>query len=218
MFNMAMSGQRDENPYVNQQQVQQDVEALYRAGQGKIGTVSRLREFILHLADQQDEIGVCGILLSRSDAHLQALAQAFPQRHRKSLSQMYVTYHAGHVTSLTSQGRFRVLGTYARWSLVSCEDVRERRTRNSKRCRVSRSCNVWYGYEGRATVGFFSHITDSRLTGRIYRLLRCHWNRPKFASIKSQYQTRYRTTLRKRVEGETTGKYENALVAIIEQS
>jgi len=40
MFNMALSGQRDENPHVNQQQVQQDVEALYRAGQGKIGTVS----------------------------------------------------------------------------------------------------------------------------------------------------------------------------------
>jgi annexin A7/11 len=39
---MALSGQRDENPYVNQQQVQQDVEALYRAGQGKIGTVSFL--------------------------------------------------------------------------------------------------------------------------------------------------------------------------------
>lgn len=39
MFNMAMSGQRDENPYVNHQQVQQDVEALYRAGQGKVGTV-----------------------------------------------------------------------------------------------------------------------------------------------------------------------------------
>jgi annexin A7/11 len=31
MFNMALSGQRDENPYVNQQQVQQDVEALDRA-------------------------------------------------------------------------------------------------------------------------------------------------------------------------------------------
>jgi len=40
MFNMALSGQRDENPYVDQQRVQQDVEALYRAGQGKIGTVS----------------------------------------------------------------------------------------------------------------------------------------------------------------------------------
>lgn len=39
----------------------------------------------------QDEIAVCGILLSRSDAHLQALAQAFPQRHKKTLSQMYVS-------------------------------------------------------------------------------------------------------------------------------
>ena len=37
---MALSGQRDENPYVDHSKVQQDVEALYRAGQGKIGTVS----------------------------------------------------------------------------------------------------------------------------------------------------------------------------------
>jgi hypothetical protein len=36
---MALAGQRDETPYVNHQQVQQDVEALYRAGAGKIGTV-----------------------------------------------------------------------------------------------------------------------------------------------------------------------------------
>jgi hypothetical protein len=42
------------------------------------------------VANKKDEIGVCGILLSRSDAHLQAIAQAFPQRHKKSLSQMYV--------------------------------------------------------------------------------------------------------------------------------
>ena len=37
---MALSGTRDENPYVNQQLVQQDVETLYRAGPQKIGTVS----------------------------------------------------------------------------------------------------------------------------------------------------------------------------------
>lgn len=41
-------------------------------------------------ADEQDEIAICGILLSRSDAHLQAIAQAFPQRHRVALSKMYV--------------------------------------------------------------------------------------------------------------------------------
>ena len=88
---MALSGQRDENPYVDQQRVQQDVEALYRAGQGKIGTVSLRSPSTDIVADRQDEIGVCGILLSRSDAHLHAIAQAFPQRHKKSLSQMYVT-------------------------------------------------------------------------------------------------------------------------------
>jgi annexin A7/11 len=70
---MALTGTRDEAPFVNQQLVQQDVEALYRAGAGKIGT---------------DEIAICGILLSRSDAHLQAIAQAFPQRHRVTLSKM----------------------------------------------------------------------------------------------------------------------------------
>ena len=54
---------------------------------------------------------------------------------------------------------------------------------------------------------------DERL---IYRLVRLHWNRPRFAAIKNQYQASYKRTLRKRVEGETTGKYEKALVAIIE--
>jgi annexin A7/11 len=89
MFNMALAGTRDENPYVNQQQVQQDVETLNRAGPGKIGTVSCSHAKQLKPVDhRQDEIAVCGILLSRSDQHIQAIAQAFPQRHRTSLSQM----------------------------------------------------------------------------------------------------------------------------------
>jgi len=36
---MALSGTRDESSYVNHQLVQQDVEALYREGPGRIGTV-----------------------------------------------------------------------------------------------------------------------------------------------------------------------------------
>ena len=93
MFNMALAGSRDENPYVDHKLVQDDVRTLYRAGPGKIGTVclgrperSKLR---LQADDnKQDEIAICGILLSRSDAHLQAIAQAFPQQHRVGLSQM----------------------------------------------------------------------------------------------------------------------------------
>ena len=37
---MALAGTRDENPYVDQRLVQDDVRALYRAGPGMIGTVS----------------------------------------------------------------------------------------------------------------------------------------------------------------------------------
>lgn len=39
MFNMALAGTRDENPFVNHAQVQDDVNTLTRAGPGKIGTV-----------------------------------------------------------------------------------------------------------------------------------------------------------------------------------
>jgi annexin A7/11 len=173
LFIMALQCGRDESPYVNQQQVQQDVEALYRAGPGKIGT---------------DEIAICGILVNRSDAHLQAIAQAFPQRHRISLSHMIQSEFSGHmrtallhiVRGVENDGQ----GVYRDVLLIE---------------------------DAMAGMG----TKDERLC---YRLLRAHWNRPRFGSIKNQYQHLYRNSLRKRVEGETSGKYEKALVGIIEQN
>ncbi|KAK6908907.1 hypothetical protein I203_102913 [Kwoniella mangroviensis CBS 8507] len=173
MFNMALSGQRDESPYVNQQQVQQDVEALYRAGPGKIGT---------------DEIGVCGILLSRSDAHLQAVAQAFPQRHRIPLSQMIQSEFSGHMRD----------GLY--YIAKGAENDGQGVVRDAELL-----------YNAMAGMG----TKDERM---IYRIVRNHWNRPRFNAIKDQYQAQYGKTLKRAVEGETTGKYEKALVGIIEQN
>ncbi|WVQ66486.1 uncharacterized protein L199_004667 [Kwoniella botswanensis] len=173
MFNMALSGQRDESPYVNQQQVQQDVEALYRAGPGKMGT---------------DEIGVCGILLSRSDAHLQAVAQAFPQRHRIPLSQMIQSEFSGHMRD----------GLY--YIAKGVENDGQGVVRDAELL-----------YNAMAGMG----TKDERM---IYRIVRNHWNRPRFNAIKNQYQAQYGKTLKRAVEGETTGKYEKALVGIIEQN
>lgn len=56
---------------------------------------------------------------------------------------------------------------------------------------------------------------DERLC---YRLVRASWNRPRFAAVKNAYQQLHSRTLKRRVEGETSGKYEKALVAIIEQN
>ena len=40
LFNMVLAAGRDESPYVDQASVHNDVKTLYRAGQGKVGTVS----------------------------------------------------------------------------------------------------------------------------------------------------------------------------------
>ncbi|OWZ77832.1 annexin XIV [Cryptococcus neoformans Bt85] len=173
MFNMALSGQRDESPYLNHQLVQQDVETLYRAGPGKIGT---------------DEIAICGILISRSKEHLKAIAQAFPARHRVSLSQMIHSEFSGHMRD--------ALFFIARGVEADGDGV-------------VRDCELLHA----AMAGMGTK--DERM---IYRLVRNHWNRPRFNAIKNQYQVLYRNSLRRAVEGETTGKYEKALVGIIEQN
>lgn len=72
MFNMALSGARDENPQVNHQLVQTDIAALHKAGAGQMGT---------------DEITICGILLQRSNEHLRDLAMAYQSRYKRTLSQ-----------------------------------------------------------------------------------------------------------------------------------
>jgi len=173
LFNMAMAGTRDETPFVNQQLVQQDVEALYRAGPGKIGT---------------DEIAICGILLSRSDAHLQAVAQQFPLRHRVALSHMIHSEFSGHM----------------REALLYLVKGYEHDGRG-----VARDAEyIHHAMEGAGT-------KDERL---IYRIIRAHWNRPRFDAIKAHYHSTHRRTLKQRVEAETSGKYEKALVAIIDQA
>lgn len=173
MFVMALTGTRDESTFVNHQQVQQDVETLYRAGPGKIGT---------------DEIAICGILLQRSDAHLAAIAQAFPQRHRVSLTHMIESEFSGHMKDAllhVSRGAEQDgQGVYRDTQLLEA-----------------------------AMAGMGTK--DERLC---YRISRYHWNRPRFGAIKNQYQQLYRRSLRQRVEGETSGKYEKALVGIIEQN
>jgi annexin A7/11 len=60
-----------------------------------------------------------------------------------------------------------------------------------------------------------AELLDSAMSGMgtkderlIWRIVRAHWNRPRFEAVKQAYQRLYGKSLRKRVEGETTGKYE----------
>lgn len=81
LFSMALMGARDEAPFVDHQAVQADVRALQAAANG-MGT---------------DEIAICAVLVQRSPMHIAAVAQAFPQQHRRPLSQMIQSEFSGHM-------------------------------------------------------------------------------------------------------------------------
>ena len=83
VFNMCVNGRRDEEyTPVDHNRVQADVQALYGAGAGRMGT---------------DEILISGIIFSRSDNHLRAVAQTYQQLHRKTLPETIRAEFSGHM-------------------------------------------------------------------------------------------------------------------------
>lgn len=128
-----------------------------------------------------DEITICGILLQRSNAHLAALAQAYQSMYRKSLSGAIASEFSGHM----KDGLLFV----ARFAEGDGQGVQ----RDAELLEAAMS--------GAGT-------KDERL---IWRVVRGHWNRPRWEAVKGAYQVRYGKPLRRRVEGETSGKYEVSL-------
>lgn len=49
----------------------------------------------------------------------------------------------------------------------------------------------------------------------VYRVIRAHWNRPRFQAIKQAFHQKYGKTLLARVRGETSGDYRNFMCAVI---
>ena len=67
---------------VDPHQVENDVRALYDAGQGRAGT---------------DEIAFCGIIFNRSDAAIRQIATAYKHHHRRSLDSSIQAEFSGHM-------------------------------------------------------------------------------------------------------------------------
>ncbi|KAG9485087.1 hypothetical protein GDO78_008278 [Eleutherodactylus coqui] len=75
-------GNRDENPNVNMQQVEQDAQRLYQAGEGKLGT---------------DESSFNLVLASRSFPHLKALTEAYARISKRDLLSVIGREFSGHI-------------------------------------------------------------------------------------------------------------------------
>ena len=47
------------------------------------------------------------------------------------------------------------------------------------------------------------------------RVVRAHWNKHHMEQVQAAYKLKYKQTLRSRIEGETSGDFERALVACL---
>ncbi|KAK9385852.1 hypothetical protein V1515DRAFT_606797 [Lipomyces mesembrius] len=83
LFEIVLNASRMEEWIpVDPNKVNNDVQDLYRATQGRVGT---------------DELLVCSILASRSDAHLRAVADQYYARNNKKLVQVIDSEFSGHM-------------------------------------------------------------------------------------------------------------------------
>ncbi|KAK1090693.1 hypothetical protein LTR48_007801, partial [Friedmanniomyces endolithicus] len=80
---MIMSARRaEESTPVIPQQIDADVQEIYRATEGRAGA---------------DQMQVCSILTARSNGQLRAIAQAYQQRYHRSLQEVIRKEFSGHM-------------------------------------------------------------------------------------------------------------------------
>ena len=83
LFMMLLAGTRqEESAPVNPPAVEADVTELHRATEAKAGT---------------EQLTVCSILSSRSDAHIRAIAHTYENRYHKSLEKVILSEFSGHM-------------------------------------------------------------------------------------------------------------------------
>lgn len=83
LFDMVMSARRnEESAPVIPQQIDADVQELYRATEGKAGA---------------DQISVSQIMSSRSDPQIRAISQAYKQKYHRSLDEVLRKEFSGHM-------------------------------------------------------------------------------------------------------------------------
>lgn len=169
-FAIALRGEQTDRGFVDPGMLHQDVETL-GMNMSRFGAV--------------DEEGVSAIIFCRSPVYLQALQNAYRQRHGASLTatvKKHFSFHLKDALLFALEGGKRdVLGYH----------------RDAKMLEATMA--------GAGT-------KDNLL---VMRVVRAHWNRQNLEGIKNEYQNKYRRRLADRVKGETSGHYRDALLAMI---
>ncbi|KAF9058608.1 hypothetical protein BDP27DRAFT_1432480 [Rhodocollybia butyracea] len=172
MFDMILSANPPlENGPVDPLQVESDVTALYKAGQGKLGT---------------DEIAFCEVIINRSRIHLTAVCNAYGKKYQ-SLTKVIKSVFSGHM----QQALLFIV--------------------NGAKSKHTMGPGVWRDAKMLEKSMKGKGIRDMEL---VRRIIRYHWNKPRFEEIKKAYHQKYSTTLDGRISGEIGGDYMRIMVAI----
>lgn len=133
MMVLACNRAEDSAPVIPQQ-VDDDVNKLYQATEGRMGT---------------DELTVCSILTQRNDNQIRAIDHAYSQRYRKDLEKViksvsWMLYSAFEVA--LAKMTTGILRTYGGCSPLP---VASRSRQVYARSHSARGCHGWHGYQGR---------------------------------------------------------------------
>ncbi|KAE8260715.1 hypothetical protein A4X13_0g186 [Tilletia indica] len=133
-----------------------------------------------------DEIAISGVLVNRNEAHLAAVCLRYEQVHRTKVSKMILSEFSGHMEDALLQ------------IVLAAEGDGRGIERDAKLLEAAMA--------GMGT-------KDELL---ITRVVRASWNRARFEEVKRCYAAKHhKKGLTNRVEGEISGDYKKALVAII---
>lgn len=186
MFDMVMAARRqEESAPVIPQQIDGDVQEIYRATEGKPRRrPADAMRFSLTPSGRggSDEMTVCSIMTNRSNAQLRAISIAYHQRYQRSLAHTLKSEFSGHM-----QDALLYILSAAEDPAKHDADLLEE------------------AMKGMGT-------KDVALVRRIVMI---HWDRNRLQQCKGAYKHFYKRDLAKRVEGELSGDYKRLMVACV---
>lgn len=191
MIVLGATRAEDSAPVVKME-IDRDVNDLYNATEGKVGT---------------DEMKVCSILSTRNDNQIRAIAYEYQQKYARSLEDVIrrVSFAIPYVLVFFFFFFGCLLTSILQEFSGHMEDALLFQLRQGLDKYMHHAALLEDAMAGAGT-------KDHLLTSRI---IRYHWDRTHMQNVRGAYEKRYHRSLVSRVRGETSGDYERLLLACL---
>jgi annexin A7/11 len=187
MFDMILAARRNEDSApINPQQIENNVNELYRVTEGKQILKPSLLFSLTHLqlTGQMgtDELQVCAIISSASTAQLRAIGQSYQSRYQRTLEECIRKEFSGHMKDALL------------YMVCKAVDPAKHDADLLEAAMAGAGTND---------------------TALVRRIIMVHWNRDRLQQCKGAYRHYYKQDLAQRIKKETSGDYEKLMMACV---